>query len=645
MVHVVFLAVLGARALGWLLGLELGVHDWYLRYRTGAGEADPRMVIVGFTNDDLKRYGHPFSDGLVADLLERLAKAGAVAIGFDLIRPDPVEGDEEGSYERLAAVLREHGSIVGVMLLPQEGQDDAFGPPPAIAAADSERVGLADIYPDRADGTVRRGLLYYVDGDAARWSLAAQLALRYLASEHGIGLELVPGRERGLRLGEAVLAPLVDEPGPYGALAELSGYYQFLLTYPSGAAPFRSVNLADALRDGADLAPVVRGRIVLFGSRASHLKDYLRAPIGVSEAPLDGALYGVTLHAHITSQLIRQALGEDGGLRPVGVHADRAWIWAWSVVGGAIGVLLPAPLSLIAATAAAAAVLAGSTLAAFVVLGWWIAVVPPLFGLLAAAALTTGYARHWERSQGKALRRLFEVYVSADIAGALWAERRSFLDKVRARPEPRVITATVLFSDIRGFTTICEAMASEPLRLHGWLNEYMEAMVEIITDHGGVIEKFAGDGVTVAFGPMAARGGLADGAAADARRAVACAVVMGERLRRLNEGWRARDLPVVSTRIGIHTGPLVVGSVGGARRMQYALIGDTANTAARIESYGKDEAGSEKDHCRILISDATYQYLEGRFAAQEFGELTLRNKLNKVLVYRVTGSGAPVPAM
>ena len=102
-----------------------------------------------------------------------------------------------------------------------------------------------------------------------------------------------------------------------------------------------------------------------------------------------------------------------------------------------------------------------SALGAFV-LGWWIAVVPPLLGLLGAAALTTGYARQWERGQGRALRQLFEVYVSPDVAGALWAERRSFLDKLRPRPEPRIVTATVLFSDVRGFTRICEAMASEP---------------------------------------------------------------------------------------------------------------------------------------------------------------------------------------
>jgi CHASE2 domain-containing sensor protein len=97
LVQLVFLAVLGARALGWLQGLELGVHDQYLRLRTASGETDPRIVIVGFDNDDVDRYEHPFGDGLLATALQRLVEAGPMAVGLDLIRPRPMEQGEEGA--------------------------------------------------------------------------------------------------------------------------------------------------------------------------------------------------------------------------------------------------------------------------------------------------------------------------------------------------------------------------------------------------------------------------------------------------------------------------------------------------------------------------------------------------------------------
>lgn len=630
--HVVLAAVLLVRSLGWLQGLELDAYDRYLRLSVGAGEPDPRIVLVGFTDADVVRFDHPFSDELMATLLERLASAGARAVGLDLIRDVPVK---EG-YERLAAVLREHGSIVGVTQAPTPA-GTGFGPPPAIE--DPERIAAADMVPD-PDGSIRRGLLAFYEGDEERWSLAARMARRWLDAE-GIYLEAVPDAPGHLRLGRTTLVPLQLEPGAYTD-ADLGGF-QFLLTYPGGPAPFETLSFERVLGPAPDLAPAVRDRIVLVGSMSPQVKDYFETPIRGGSGP-GRTVYGAALHGHVASQLIRQALGEAEGLRPAGRSVDAAWIWLWCVAGGAAGVVASTPMMLAAAVAGAAAALLGGAFLAFQ-LGWWLAVVPPLFGLLGAAALTTGYARHWERGQGRALRQLFEVYVSTDVAGALWAQRRSFLDKLRPRPEPRIVTATVLFSDVRGFTTICEAMASEPLRLHDWLNEYMEAMVEVVLDHGGLIEKFAGDGLTVAFGPMVRRKGgngppgageLAD----DARRAVACAVAMGERLHGLNDGWRTRDLPEVGIRVGIHTGPLVVGSVGGARRMQYTLIGDTANTAARLESYEKDAPGSDKLHCRILISEATYVHLNGRYGAERFGELTLRNKLKRVTVYRITGRGA-----
>jgi class 3 adenylate cyclase len=178
------------------------------------------------------------------------------------------------------------------------------------------------------------------------------------------------------------------------------------------------------------------------------------------------------------------------------------------------------------------------------------------------------------------------------------------------------------------------------LQFHAWLNEYMAEMADLVLAHGGVIEKFAGDGLTAEFGVPEPRTTEAE-IAADAQAAVDCALAMSRAMEHLNRRWQARGLPEVGIRAGIHTGPLIVGNLGSAQRMQYSIIGDTANTAARLESYGKDDPrlGSDTDHCRILISEATLQHLcvtEGRaYRVLPVGGLALKGKAQPVAVHRV----------
>ena len=165
-------------------------------------------------------------------------------------------------------------------------------------------------------------------------------------------------------------------------------------------------------------------------------------------------------------------------------------------------------------------------------------------------------------------------------------------------------------------------------------------MADLVLAHGGVIEKFAGDGLTAEFGVPEPRTDAA-AIAADATAAVDCALAMSRAMVRLNRRWQARGLPEVGIRVGIHTGPLIVGNLGSAQRMQYSIIGDTANTAARLESYGKDDPrlGSDTDHCRILISEATWQHLAaaapGGYRVMAVGSLALKGKAQPVAVHRV----------
>jgi class 3 adenylate cyclase len=141
------------------------------------------------------------------------------------------------------------------------------------------------------------------------------------------------------------------------------------------------------------------------------------------------------------------------------------------------------------------------------------------------------------------------------VASALWEQRDQFL--LGGRPRPQQITATVLFSDIHGFTSVSEKLPPE--RLMDWLNEYMEAMSQIVSAHHGVVNKYIGDAVMALFGAPLARTDEQE-IAVDAVRAVECALAMRQEIARLNPLWVAKGLPEISIRVGIYTGPLVAGS-------------------------------------------------------------------------------------
>ncbi|MFO7641537.1 MAG: adenylate/guanylate cyclase domain-containing protein [Candidatus Competibacteraceae bacterium] len=123
----------------------------------------------------------------------------------------------------------------------------------------------------------------------------------------------------------------------------------------------------------------------------------------------------------------------------------------------------------------------------------------------------------------------------------------------------------------------------------------------------------------------------------NATRAVRCALAMREQLRSLNARWAAQGLPAVAMRVGIYTGPLVAGSLGGRQRLEYAVVGDTVNIASRLESFDKEACQVAGSACRVLIGESTLHYLHGRFQVEAVGQAKLKGKSQTVAVYRVDG--------
>jgi class 3 adenylate cyclase len=239
-----------------------------------------------------------------------------------------------------------------------------------------------------------------------------------------------------------------------------------------------------------------------------------------------------------------------------------------------------------------------------------------------------------EKEQRGTLMQLFSKHVSPQVAESLWQQRDQFLEG--GRPRSQKLMATVMFTDLQGFTGVSEKL--DPQALLDWLNTYMEAITSTVMEHGGVVDDYFGDGVKVNFGVPIPRATEAE-IGRDAINAVMCALALEEEMRRLNTRMTERDFPTLRMRIGIFSGPVVAGSLGSADRMKFTTLGDTVNTASRLESYDKDlflpHLGSSP--CRILIGDSTFYYIHDHFETERIGEITLKGKEARIATYCVLG--------
>jgi class 3 adenylate cyclase len=182
--------------------------------------------------------------------------------------------------------------------------------------------------------------------------------------------------------------------------------------------------------------------------------------------------------------------------------------------------------------------------------------------------------------------------------------------------------------DIRGFTSIAETLPSQLLL--PWLNQYFETMTDCIMEHGGMVDKYIGDAIMAVFGAPVART-KPEEIQADAIAALQTAVAMHGRLTRLNHQLTAQNLPTIRFGIGIHTGPLVAGTVGNRHRLNYSLFGDTVNVAARLESMSKTIPKSAP--FKVMISASTQEQTKDHFGLERMHCAQLRGRKEFTEVY------------
>ncbi|MEC4894347.1 MAG: adenylate/guanylate cyclase domain-containing protein [Oscillatoria sp. PMC 1051.18] len=598
--------LLGVRQFGWLQPLELAAYDRLMRSQSSL-PPDSRLLVVAITEADLREQGQwPLSDRTLAQLLAELQKYQPKVIGLDLYRDIP----QPPGNEALLKQLQEENVVAIEKLIDPSGE--SVPPPPTVPL---ERVGFNDILID-PDGVVRRNLLYAFTATEEFYSFSLRLSLKYFAEDN---LQINPN---SLQLGKTTFFALNADSGGYQTIDALG--YQILLDYRSPNLVAPQVSLSEVLNGEIDLN-LVKNKVVLIGSVAPSLKDFFPTPFSVAE-PDNPGMPGVIIHAQMVSQILDKVQKNRAMFWFWSDWQEILWIFGWGLVGGAIALRSNNFLVLCLGEFGAIASIFGIGFVLFLHSGWVPLASPALAVIFTSGSLVT-YEMQQARQQQKMVMKLLGQQTSPEVALALWKDRDRLL-KSGILPGQK-ITATILFSDIRNFSTISEQRSPEEVM--SWLNEYLTTMTQEVSRHHGVVNKFMGDGLMAVFGVPVPSKTPAE-IAVDAQQAVSCALAMGDRLRLLNQNWQSKDLPVIQIRVGIFTGSVMVGSLGGKERLEYGVIGDSVNIASRLESCQKERQTTD---CRILIAKETLVHLYDKFAVESWGLITLKGKTRKVDVYRV----------
>ncbi|KAM3099040.1 CHASE2 domain-containing protein [Phormidesmis sp. 146-35] len=575
---------------------------------------ESRIVVVEVQEADLRKVKKwPMSDTMLADLLTKIRQQTPAAIGLDLYRDLPVEP----GHQQLNQIFQTTPNLIGIKKAISDGKGAAIDPPPKLKELD--QVAANDVIVD-SDGKIRRGILYLTDqNDNNVMSLPLMLAAIYLEQKNK---PLTVSEQEQIKFGEAVLPAFRENDGGY--VRSDDGGYQILLNYRGTQSSFLRVSMSDVL---ANKIPtnLLRDRIVLIGPVAESLRDVFYTPYSNdlrNIAKLPPQMPGVYYHANLTSQLLSTALDDRPLIKTWGKSIELLWILVWSIVGTAGSWLLRPtgqvrhPLQIVGRRSLiplAAVGSIGTAYAAFL-MGWWLPLVP---GLLALGGSTLAVTAYFAQLSAR-IRSTFGRYLTEQVVTSLLETP----DGLKFGGDRRKVT--ILMSDIRGFSAISERCPPEKV-VH-FLNIYLEVMADVITQYGGTIDEFIGDGILVIFGAL-------QPSEDDAHRAIACAIAMQLAMNQINQQIQSLDIPNLETGIGINTGEVVVGNIGSIKRAKYGVVGSNVNLTGRIESY---TVGGQ-----ILISESTLH--EVGAIVRIDGQIPIQPKgfQEPIMIYDIGGIGEP----
>ncbi len=552
---------------------------------------DSRLAVIAVDDATLQQYGRfPLPRERYTQMLQILQASQPAAIGFDILFAEPTPQDRQ-----LAQAMANHGNVV-------------------LAIAGNRKKQTLRIVPLLAQATAQGHILTSAESDG----IHRQVSL-YIGGFPALSVALIQAYNQSLPQiirpnGQPPLLPVKLPP-----VVTTAPEQRVWINWPGptqGVQSLPTYSLATVLQGKVD-PQAFTNKIVLVGTTATG-EDPLRTPLE-HQAPTAG----VYLHAAAIDNLLHHR------------NLERLPAWADLLLLGVIGMsssLVLFPLGFWWRTGIALVLpMAWGAIAitVFVQANFWLPTLAPISTFLLAGLSV----QLLEQREKQLMMNLFARHVSPETATMIWQHRAEIFQQ--GQLDAQEMMATVLFSDIRNFTSVSETMS--PRELLDWLNLYLNAMTDCIHAHHGVVDKYIGDAIMAVFGVPLPHTDPAD-IQQDAMNAVLAAIAMQQRLITLNQELEQAGKPSIRAGIGIHSGLVVAGSIGGTQRMNYSILGDAVNVAARLEPLNKQIA---LPNCYdILVSEQTFNHVRSAIVGYPVKTIQLRGRQQTNLIYTIAHTAA-----
>jgi adenylate cyclase len=589
------------------------------RYGNRAAKpAHPDIKLVGLANStismdelapeeiaasptlQLMQQPWPWDRRVYAAVLEKLMAAGAKVVVFDFVFAAQTDGD--GVFAQALQKYKDH-VVIGSQFSSEDENGETFqkytSPNPQLLLPGTDHiVGMVNLWAD-PDGVERRGR-YRTSIERETPQLRKYAGTRYpdnlihmsaLAVEKFTGHVDTPPYDRN---------NYIDFRGPAGTYDALPLEKMFVEKLWQ-APPFNG-------------GSIFRDKIVVVGPMAEIFHDVHLTPFGEMPGPEVQAQMMATL-------LDNSSLGEPAPI------FDAVLTLLMLALTLAICLWIQHALLKALLLAGTAVVFLVTCQIAFGPGHSVLLMMPPLFCLVTTGSFGVVFQFALEQIERRRYRNVLDRYVSKNVARTILDDKRSFEEALRGRKRP----VTILFSDIRGFTTMTESADAE--KLVAQLNEYFLGMVGIVLQEEGTLQKFIGDAIMAAWGDT-----HSDGVEVDARHAVNAALQMRPALAKLNDRWKdSPDRAKWAIGIGVNHGEVIVGNIGHPQRMEFTVLGDGVNLAARLES------ATKQFHMDILIGEEAEKLTHDQFVYRGVDLLTFKGKTKPVEVFGVLSDRSQPP--